>query len=148
MAIVFVSPKQRQKMFFLGITILFLLFLFVVGTVVFFSKPASVPTEEVFKKPKIKIDFEVLDLEQIKEGSLMGRVQKEFTYLATTDKGKQESGSVFAASIEEAKKKLEDKKLINITLEEVLIGRENPFAPYYTIISSTINKKTDNNKTE
>ncbi len=130
MAIVFVSPKQRQKMFFLGITILFLLFLSVIGTIVFFSKPK--PTmEQVFIKPDIEINFKVLDLDQVKGSLLMGKVQREFTYSATTEKGKQESGSIFADSIEEAKKKLEDSGLFLSTLEEIFIGRENPFAPYY-----------------
>ena len=142
MAIVFVSPKQRQKMFFLGITILFLLVLSVIGTVVFFSKPESTSVEQVFIKPKIKINFEVLDLEQVKGSLLMGRVQKEFAYSAATDKGEQKTGSVFAATIEDAKKLLEDLGLISVTLEEVEIGRENPFAPYYTPSIPTINTKT------
>ncbi len=140
MAIVFVSPKQRQKMFFLGITILFLLVLFVVGTFVFFSKPKSIPAEQVFIKPQININFEILDSEQVKGSLLMGRVQQEFTYQSVTDKGKQKSGNIFAASIEEAKKVLEDSGLISVILEKVLIGRENPFTPYYA--PTTINTKT------
>lgn len=142
MAIVFVSPKQRQKMFFLGITILFLLLISVVGTVVFFSKPAPTSTETIFKKPNIKIDFTVLDSEQIKESSLMSRIQKEFTYSGITAKGSQESGNIFATTMEEATKTLETKKLTNVSLEEVLVGRENPFTPYYSISSLTINTKT------
>src|SRR3990167_1330138 len=139
MAIVFVSPKQRQKMFFLGITVLFLLVLVVIGTFVFFSKPKLAPTEQVFIKPKIKIDFEVLDLEQVKNSLLMGRIQKEFIYQALTDKNEQKSGSIFAVSEEEAKKILEDEGLLSVTLEEVLVGRENPFTLYYTPSLPTIN---------
>ena len=86
--------------------------------------------------------FEVLDLEQVKGSLLMGRVQKEFAYSAATDKGEQKTGSVFAATIEDAKKLLEDLGLISVTLEEVEIGRENPFAPYYTPSIPTINTKT------
>ena len=142
MAIIFVSPKQIQKMFFSGITVLFLLVLAVIGTLVFFSKPKSIPAEQVFIKPKIEINFEILDLEQVKGSLLMERAQKEFTYQSVTNKGKQTSGSIFAASIEEAKKILEDSGLITVTLEEVLIGRENPFTPYYTPSLSTINIKT------
>ena len=131
MAIIFVSPKQRQKMFFLGITILFLLVLSVIGTVVFFSKPEPVSTEQVFIKPKIKIDFEVLDLEQVKGGLLMGRVQKEFVYSAVTSGGEQRTGSIFTATREEAQKILEESGLILATIKEVEIGRKNPFTPYY-----------------
>ena len=136
MAIVFVSPKQRQKMFFLGITVLFLLFLSVIGTVVFFSKPEPAPIEQVFVKPKIEINFEILDLEQIRESLLMGRVQKEFSYKATTDKGEQILGKIFADSIEEAKKTLENSGLSSVILEEIVIGRENPFTPYYKVINT------------
>ena len=132
MAIVFVSPKQRQKMFFLGITILFLLFLLVVGTFVFFSKPKPTPIEQVFIKPNIKINFEILDSEQVKKSLFMERVQKEFNYEAKTDKEEPSSGSVFANSIEEARKILEDAGFLSVVLDETLIGRENPFAPYYT----------------
>ncbi|MBI1866392.1 MAG: hypothetical protein HY005_00940 [Candidatus Staskawiczbacteria bacterium] len=130
MTIVFVSPKQRQKMFFLGITILFLLVLSVIGTLVFFSKPKPAPAEQIFIKPEIKINFEILDLEQVKGSLLMGRVQKEFTYQSLTDKGVKKSGTIFAASMDEAKKTLEDSGLLSVILEEVLIGRENPFTPY------------------
>lgn len=142
MAIVFVSPKQRQKMFFLGITILFLLVLSIIGTVVFFSKPEPTPVEQAFIKPKIKINFEVLDLKQVKGSLLMGRVQEEFAYSAATEKGEQKTGSIFAATMEEAKNILEGLGLISVTLEEVEIGRENPFTPYYTLSIPTINTKT------
>ena len=131
MAIVFVSPKQRQKVFFAGITILFLLILLVIGTVVFFSKPKPAPSEQVFVKPDIKIDFAVLDFEQVKKSSLMERVQKEFVYSAITDKGGQKSGNIFAATMEDAQKTLEGTGLVSVVLEEVSIGRENPFTPYY-----------------
>lgn len=131
MAIVFVSPKQRQKMFFLGITILFLLVLSVIGAVVFFSKPKYTPEEVSFIKPEIKINFEVLDLEQVKASLLMERIQKEFAYLAITEEGGEEAGSIFAATKEEAKKSIDDSGLISVTIEEVKIGRENPFTPFY-----------------
>ena len=48
-------------------------------------------------------------------------------------KGEEKTGSIFAATTEEAKKILEDSGLISVTLEEVGIGRENPFTPYYTL---------------
>ena len=133
MAIVFVSPKQRQKIFFLGITILFLIVLSVIGTIVFFSKPKAVLVEQAFIKPQIEINFEVLDLEQVKGSLFMERVQKEFSYSAATDKGEQKTGSVFASTTEEAKKILEDIGLILVSLEEIEMGRENPFTPYYTL---------------
>ncbi len=140
MAIVFVSPKQRQKMFFLGITVLFLLFLLIIGTFIFFSKPKPIPIEQVFIKPNIKINFGILDSEQVKKSLFMERVQKEFTYKSVTNKGEPKLGSIFASSIEDAKKILEDSGLLSIVLEEALMGRENPFTPYYGVNSNVLKK--------
>jgi hypothetical protein len=122
-------------MFFLGITILFLLVLYAVGSAVFFYQPEvnSVEEQAYFIKPKIKIDFSVLDLQQVTGSTLMGRVQKEFVYSGQTEQGEQETGSVFAATKDEAQNNLKDMGLTMITLEEIAVGRENPFEPYYVI---------------
>jgi hypothetical protein len=141
-AIVFISPKQRQKMFFLGITILFLLILVVISLSVFFARPKVVPVEQVFKKPKIDINFKVLDSEQIKSIELMGEIETQFSYQAKTDKGKTVSGKISAISKEKAQKALEEINLTQITLQESQIGRENPFVPYYQIVSSKGKTKT------
>lgn len=140
MAIVFVSPKQRQKTFFLGITILFLLGLSIFSAMVFFSKPAPAVVGQGFIRPKIVIDFSVLDSETVTKSTTMGRVQKEFSYTATTNKGVKKTGTVFADSIELAQKIVEDMGLVNVFLEEVIIGRENPFTPYYTPTPVVIKK--------
>ena len=131
MAIVFVSPKQRQKMFFFGITILFLIVLSVIGVTVFFFKPKYTATEVLFIKPEIKINFEVLDLEQVKASLIMERIQKEFVYSAMTVEGEEKTGSIFATTKEDVIKQLEDSGLILVVAEEVKIGRENPFTPFY-----------------
>jgi len=122
-------------MFFLGITILFLLVLSAIGSIVFFYQPKVDLIEEptYFIKPKIKIDFTVLDLQQVTGSILMGRVQKEFVYSGLTEQGGQETGSVFAVTKDEAENNLKDMGLTMITLEEIAVGRENPFEPYYVI---------------
>lgn len=134
MAIVFVSPKQRQKMFFLGITILFLLFLLAVGLFVFLSPPKTYEPESVFIKPDIKVNFEILDSIEVRDRAIMGRIGREFYYVMKTLDGEEITGNIFAESFEKAEEVLKESGLILVSLEEAEVGRENPFAPYYTVI--------------
>lgn len=134
MAIVFVSPKQRQKMFFLGITILFLLFLLAVGLFVFLAPPKKYEAESVFIKPDIQVNFDVLDSLEVKNRVIMGRIGREFNYVMKSLDGQELTGSLFAESLEKAKEILEESGLVLVSLEETEVGRENPFTPYYTVI--------------
>lgn len=126
-------------MFFLGITIIFLLGLAIFSATVFFSKPAPSSVGQVFVKPKINLNFAVLDSPLVKNSVPMTKMQKEFYYIAQTNKKVKKSGSIFADSIEDAKKIIEDAGLIVLNLEEAKIGRENPFLPFYTPTPVTIN---------
>lgn len=130
MAIVFISPKQRQKMFFMGITILFVLFLLVVSSLVFLSKPKPVAPEIVFNRPKIDINLDVLDSDQVKFLEPAVQMDLQFKYTAITSKGAKISGVISAVSEEEAHKILQGMQLSGINLEEAKSGRTNPFAPY------------------
>jgi len=130
MAIVFISPRQRQRMFFTGITILFVLLLLIISFLVFLSKPKPVPAEVVFNRPKIDINLQVLDSEQVKILEPAAQMDLQFKYTATTQKGVKTSGVITAVSEEEAQKILEGMQLASIALEETKLGRDNPFAPY------------------
>ncbi|MDP3882556.1 MAG: hypothetical protein Q8Q48_00685 [Candidatus Staskawiczbacteria bacterium] len=130
MAVVFISPKQRQKTFFLGITIIFLLFLAVVASVVFLSQPKTVARELVFNKPKVNVDISVFDSDQFKNLQLFTEMQMQFKYSATTKENKTVTGLVSALSKEDAIKVLTDAGLMVLRVEENEIGRENPFTPY------------------
>ncbi|TSC95038.1 MAG: hypothetical protein CEN87_50 [Parcubacteria group bacterium Licking1014_1] len=141
MAIVFISPKQRQKIFFLGIIILFLLVLVVISLSVFLAKTKEVPPEQVFNRPKINVNINILESNEIKGLVPFAEMETEFSYEALTEKGKGEKGKVLAVSIEEARKILEGLNLSVVKIEEVGIGRENPFEPYYQTITSTKTKK-------
>ncbi len=130
MAIVFISPKQRQRMFFMGITILFVLFLLIISFAVFLSKPKPVPAELVFNRPKIDINLQVLESEQVKNLEPALQMDLQFKYTAITDKGVKTSGIITATSQEEAQKILQGMQLSGVSLEEAKTGRENPFTPY------------------
>lgn len=143
MAVVFISPKQRQKVFFMGITIIFLLFLAVIASAVFFSKPKEVPYQLVFNKPKIDINFDVLDSAQFKELEPFTEMEMQFNYRAETKAGKIIAGLISANSMDEARGILKNIDLTVIDIKEVEVGRENPFAPYFqtTAPSKTTTKK-------
>ena len=71
MAVVFISPKQRQRVFFLGITIVLLLLLILIFSGVFLSNPSEVSLVLVFNKPKVTyniindLDSDVFNLFQV-----------------------------------------------------------------------------------
>jgi len=132
-AVVFISPKQRQKMFFMGITIMFLLFLAFISLVVLLSKPQPVSPTLVFNKPKINLDFSILDSEQFEKLESFTKLETQFAYEAVDDKGKITSGLISAVSLDEARKFLESMKLVVTSLKEVEIGRINPFTPYFQV---------------
>jgi predicted tellurium resistance membrane protein TerC len=131
MAVVFISPKQRQKVFFMGITIIFLLFLIAVAFVVFLSKPKEVPQTLVFNKPKVSINLKVFESDQFKNLQPFEEMQMQFSYSAVTKQKKEVTGFISAVSESDARKILEGMDLRVLSIEEAEIGRENPFTPYY-----------------
>lgn len=131
MAVVFISPKQRQKVFFMGITIIFLLFLIAVAFVVFLSKPKEASQTLVFNKPKVSINLKVFESEQFKNLQPFEEMQMQFSYSAVTKQGKQVTGFISAVSLSDAQKILEGMGFSALSVEEAEIGRDNPFTPYY-----------------
>lgn len=142
MAIVFVSPRQRQKMFLMIITAVFLLIFVVIGLSIFLAKPKEVPQAQlVFNKPKVNVDFKVLDSEQFKALEPFVQMQNQYSYKATTKSGRVIEGKVFAISIDEAENILKGFNLNIVSVEEVKPGRENPFTPYYQAPAPVTTKK-------
>ena len=131
MAIVFISPKQRQKTFFLVITAGLLIFLAVVAFGVFLSHPEENQAQLVFNKPKVNVDFKTLDSAQFKELEPVSNMELQFAYRAEAKDGKLTNGLISAVSIEEARKKLESAGLTILNIKEAIAGRDNPFIPYY-----------------
>ena len=132
MAVVFISPKQRQKMFFMGITAMFLLFLIIISLGVFLSGPKEVPQVLVFNKPKVSIDMSIFDSAQFKDLQPFIPMEIQFSYKATSV-GRPVVGFISAISQEKAIEILEDRGLTVTEIREAEIGRENPFTPYYII---------------
>ena len=131
MAVVFISPKKRQKAFFIWITASFASLLILLCLAVFLAQPKEVSPELVFNKPKVNIDFDLLDSEQFKQLEPFVVLQNQFAYSAKTAKGKIVQGVLSANSIDDARKILEGMNLTEINVKESVAGRENPFQPYY-----------------
>ncbi len=129
MAVVFISPKQKQKMFLTGIISGVTLIFIIVALLIMFSKPKETYNEFMFNKPKVTIDFSVFDSEQFKNLEPFSGLKIQFFYKARINNEEKE-GMISAGSIEDAKKELEDLGYTVILIEETEIGRDNPFEDY------------------
>lgn len=138
MAVVFISPKQRQKVFFIGITVIFLLFLLIISLGVFSSKPKEVSPVLVFNKPKVSIDMSIFDSDQFKNLQPFTQMQTQYSYIAVDKDNKPVTGSISAVSQDEAKTILEGMGLTVSEIKQVEIGRDNPFIPYYQLIGTPV----------
>ena len=128
-------------MFFMGITVMFLLFLVVVSLGVFLSKPKEVLPVMVFNKPKVNIDMKVFDSDQFKNLQPFTEMETQYSYKAATKDNKLKTGSISAVSADQAKAVLESMGLSVSELKEIEIGRDNPFTPYYQpIVTPTTSK--------
>lgn len=141
MAVVFISPKQRQKMFIMGITIMLLLFLVIISLGVFLSKPKEVLPALVFNKPKINIDMKIFELDQFKNLQPFTEMETQYSYSGLTKDNKLKTGFISAVSMDQARTAIEGMGLFITQLKEAEIGRDDPFAPYYIISPPVIIKK-------
>lgn len=143
MAVVFISPKHKQKMFILGITASLAIFLVVISLWTFLAQPKPGPTQAVFNKPKVSLNIDILNDEQFKTIEPFERIPLQFSYEAIDKKGKTTKGLISAVSEEEATKIIEQGKILSVRkIEEVGVGRENPFIPYD--VTSVIKNNTKN----
>jgi len=131
MAVVFISPKQRQKMFLMAISVALVLFLALATLGISLSRPEGNQVPVVFNKPKVSIDFKILDSEEFKSLEPFSKMELQFFYQAADGKGGETQGYISAFSLAEAIKILENMNLTVLNIQEAQIGRDNPFAPYY-----------------
>ncbi len=130
MAIVFISPRKKQKILIFSTIGLISLILISIGLGVFLIKPKIIPPEQVFIPPEIEINFGIFESDQLKNLELFGKIETEFNYQGSTKTGEIQSGRILASSQEKAIELLEQFGLFEIILEEMPIGRINPFVFY------------------
>lgn len=133
MAIVFISPKKKQRMFLAGSVAVLILFLITVALIVFLSQPSQEKVQLVFNKPKVNINFSMLESEEFKILEPFSKMELQFRYEARDEDGNPVAGLISAVSEKEAREILKLLKLDVFKVEEVGIGRENPFTPYFEV---------------
>ena len=133
MAVVFISPKQRLKMFVIAITVCLFMFLAIIAMIVFYSPPKSVPPSLVFNKPKININTSVFDSETFKNLKPFAEMEFQFSYKAYNKDKKLIEGFITATSKDAAQKILTSMEYTIVDLEEIIVGRDNPFVPYFEV---------------
>ena len=119
----------------MGITITLLLFLAVISFTVILSGPKEISQVLVFNKPKINIDMSIFSSDQFRNLQPFPEMQTQFSYKAIGKDKKVKSGFISAVSITQARADLESKGLTVTELKEVEIGRDNPFVPYYKVVT-------------
>lgn len=130
MAVVFISPKQRQKMFFTMITVGLLLFLLVISLGVIFSQPEKTVEKVIFNKAKITVDMSIFKQESFKGLQVFPEMHKQFSYNAVARNRTVQNGFISAESEQIAREILENAGLRVSNLQEITVGRDNPFKPY------------------
>ena len=123
-------------MFFMGITLILILFLVFVSFGVFLPKPTgNAPSAQlVFNKPNVNIDMNIFNTDEFKNLQPFAKMKIQYSYKATTKDNQQKTGFISATSIDEARKFLQDMGLTVVELQEIEVGRSNPFTPYYVTV--------------
>ena len=128
MAVVFISPRKRQRTFFVAITVALLLFLGFISLGVISSKPPKVDSTVVFNSAKINIDMSIFDSVRFKNLKSPPEMGIQFRYKALTKSKRAEEGFISSGSIAQAREKLEG---MGLTVQPSIYLQHNDelFAP-------------------
>ena len=147
MAIVFISPKKKQAIFFEIMTGVLVLFLLAVSSIVFLPEIKNrlnyvPPYQELSSLPAVKINFDIIDSDKVKKLEPFSLIETEFSYVAQDQDGKAVAGKVSAISKKDAQKSLESAGLKFIIFQNANASRSDPFTPYYQpTVNTNIPKK-------
>ncbi len=134
MAIVLISPRKRQKAVIWAIASLAVLMLLGASLFIFFpmftNQINTIPDTGTYITPDIKLNFSIIDSNQVKNLTPFSIIETEFAYTAQDKNGKQVVGKISADDQESAKKSLEAIGLTVSNLQEINAGRSDPFVPY------------------
>lgn len=138
MAIVFVSPKKKQKIFFTITALIMTLFLVGVSLIALLPEfkeglaiiPINIETGYI-TVPEVKINFNVVDSDSVRKLEPFVILEPEFSYVAQDSTGKQLTGMLLASSQNQAETILKGMGLTIIEIREVNAGKQEPFIPYY-----------------
>ncbi len=135
MAIVFISPQQKQKTI-IKIIVGLLALLLVAGSLVIFipkfiNAPAKAKIKVSFAKPDVIINLDIINSEKVKNLNLFSNLETEFVYVVKNQQGNLITGNIVALTPFDAQKLLEESGFKVVSLKEINIGRSEPFTSYY-----------------
>ena len=85
---------------------------------------------EISGIPEVKINFKVIDSEQVKDLEPFNDLQLEFNYAAKDSNGLEIIGVILSKSKESALLSLQNDGFEVVFIEQTNIGRLEPFIPY------------------
>lgn len=134
MAIVFISPKAKRKIFFRAAAMLVFLILIVFSVVFLIIESLNAKLANLAPPPAatsgVAINFTIIDSPKVLDLEPFLGPKMEFTYLVEDNNGKQIQGNILAISKEDAKTLLEEAGFKVVSLKEIKIGRNEPFVAY------------------
>ncbi len=132
MAVVFVSPKKRQRTFFLVMGLAALGIFGLVFVWIFLAGPSKSKVPITFNKPKVTVNLTSMDSDQFRQLEPFTPIPLQFAYEAENRVRQKVKGVISATSEEEARKALEANGLVVGKIGLIIPGRDNPFTPYAT----------------
>lgn len=137
MAIILISPQKTQRRFLIVIAIAVLSALLVIAIILLWplllkvkDRLITAPPQTVSNLPDIKINFDIIDSNQVATLLPFKDIKAEFSYIAENQAGKQVSGTVSAINQGEALQILTGQGLKVSNLQAISVGRNEPFTPY------------------
>ncbi len=141
MAIVFISPIEKQRVFFGRLAVLLIVFLIITFLIIFLpgflNKTQNISTKISFNKygtmadnSNITINFDIIDSNKVKNLKPFDILETEFAYIVQDKNGRQITGNISAVTKDYAQKLLEESDFKVLSLKEISIGRNEPFVSY------------------
>src|SRR3989344_2371181 len=130
MAIVFVSSKGKKTIFFLGTTLVAILFLAGVFWLVFLRSPGvppqdaslNIPLNAAYNQSNLAINLGIIDSDKVRSLEPFTVIEAVFTYTVEDKEKKQTSGNITAPTKDIAQKNLEAAGFTVVSIEEMNIG--------------------------
>ena len=130
MAVVFISPKKKQRRFLMGVGASFLILILIVFFFAFARKPSPAELNITFNKPKVTMNFGIFNTDEFNRLEMFESIPFQFFYIAQDSEEQEVNGIISAESKEEARTALETAGLTVVDLQDVEFGRDNPFIPF------------------
>ena len=122
----------------MGITVLSVVLVMAISFIVFFpeltgkSQYISLQNSSGngYNELNIAVNLDIMDLAKFKKLELFNDAQKNFNYVVRDKNNRPITGTIEATTIAEAQQLLTESGFLVVSVQEVEIGRSNPFISY------------------